>query len=434
MNTLADLRAGRLIGARRLALREDLTEFPPEVFDLADSLEVLDLSSNRLSSLPHDLPRLHRLRVIFGSFNRFTELPAVLGRCEQLETVGFRGNQISHVPPQALGPALRALILTDNTLEWLPEVLGRCVTLEKLMLAGNRLGQLPGDLAGCERLELLRISANRFEQLPAGLLQLRRLAWLACGGNPFSEPRHASGLPWVEHAELSCHEVIGSGASGVIHRATWQSPAGPRVVAVKLFKAGLSSDGLPRSEMAACAAAGDHPHLVGTLARVAGSGGETAGLVMRLVPPAFHVLALPPSLDSCVRDRYAPGTRLPAAEVWRVALAVAQACAHLHASGLLHGDLYGHNVMVDGAHGTLLGDLGAAAFMPDGPAAAGLQRIEVRAFGCLLEELLQQAESLAGLTGMAALQARCVSPDIDARPLFDEVVLVLSQLAPQGPG
>ena len=76
MDLLSQLRTGRLHGIQRLDLSADLTEFPREIFDLADSLEVLNLSGNALTTLPDDLPRLHRLRVLFCSNNAFTELPA----------------------------------------------------------------------------------------------------------------------------------------------------------------------------------------------------------------------------------------------------------------------------------------------------------------------------------------------------------------------
>jgi hypothetical protein len=47
--TLSDLRSGKLAGATRLDLSCDLTSFPEEIFSLADSLEVLNLTGNRLS-------------------------------------------------------------------------------------------------------------------------------------------------------------------------------------------------------------------------------------------------------------------------------------------------------------------------------------------------------------------------------------------------
>ena len=111
MHTLAQLERGELAGTSRLDLSEQLETFPRAIFELADSLEVLNLSGNQLSSLPDDLSRLHKLRVLFCSDNPFTELPASIGRCPNLEMVGFKACRIRHVPAEALPPKLRWLIL-----------------------------------------------------------------------------------------------------------------------------------------------------------------------------------------------------------------------------------------------------------------------------------------------------------------------------------
>lgn len=52
MHTLAQLRSGDLTGLKRLDLSEALAEFPREIFQLAESLEILNLSDNALSELP----------------------------------------------------------------------------------------------------------------------------------------------------------------------------------------------------------------------------------------------------------------------------------------------------------------------------------------------------------------------------------------------
>ena len=61
MHTLEQLRSGALAGTRRLDLSCGLSELPEEIFALADTLEVLNLSGNRLLELPHQLTRLHKL-------------------------------------------------------------------------------------------------------------------------------------------------------------------------------------------------------------------------------------------------------------------------------------------------------------------------------------------------------------------------------------
>jgi len=123
MHTLEQLRAGKLCGARHLKLCENLTEFPLEILSLKETLEVLDLTGNQLSTLPDELAGFGKLRIIFCSENRFTELPEVLGRCPALTMVGFKANRITTVSARALPAGLRWLILTDNAIEQLPDTL-----------------------------------------------------------------------------------------------------------------------------------------------------------------------------------------------------------------------------------------------------------------------------------------------------------------------
>lgn len=422
MATLEQLRAGHLAGVQRLQLVCG-DEFPTEIFDLADSLEILDLSGSALSTLPDDLPRLHRLRVVFCSDNRFTELPEVLGACPQLSMVGFKANRIRKVSAAALPPRLRWLILTDNEVDALPPEIGRCGELQKLMLAGNRLQSLPAELADCQRLELLRIAANRLTELPAWLVAMPRLSWLAYAGNPFCS--HLELAPTVKAMAwdgLQLQEQLGEGASGVIYRAL---SGDGQPVAVKLFKGAVTSDGLPRCEMAACLTAGAHPNLIPVLGPIDGHPAGREGLVMSLIDPVFANLAGPPSLASCTRDVYAPQTRFDADTALRLALGIASAARQLHARGLMHGDLYAHNILHDGQGGALLGDFGAASFYR--PADAALERLEVRAFGCLLEELIAHGDGDMPAALQTLLRA-CLDEQPLRRPLFADIEQTLSAL------
>ena len=434
MHSLEQLRSGELTGTTRLDLSAGLVEFPREIFDLADSLEVLNLSGNRLSRLPDDLPRLHRLRILFCSENAFTQVPAVLGQCPQLEMVGFKSNAIEHLPAAALPPKLRWLILTDNRLTHLPAELGHCQRLQKLMLAGNQLRVLPDSLAQLHNLELLRIAANRLEHLPGWLLQLPRLAWLAFAGNPCSDHEEHLSLarhphPPVPREQLALGELLGQGASGLIHRAEWQVLGQtPRAMAVKLFKGAVTSDGLPHSEMAACLAAEPHANLTRVVGPLRQETGQPDGLLLELIEPRYQVLAGPPSLASCTRDVYAPERRFRADEALLIARGVASAVAQLHRSGILHGDLYAHNLLVDATGDCLLSDFGAASFFASESAEGlALQRLEVRAFGCLLEELLQRSD--ASLTeALEPLLQRCLHSEPGQRPLFAEISRALQDV------
>ncbi len=440
MNTAAQIRTAKLAGSQRLNLSCDLKEFPVEIYELADTLEILDLSGNELSTLPDDFSRLHKLRILFCSDNEFTELPAVLGQCPSLSMVGFKANKIRSVPTSSLSKSLRWLILTDNQISELPAEIDQCTQLQKLMLSGNQLQSLPNEMAACTRLELLRIAANRFSNLPEWLFSLPRLSWLAYAGNPYSEifennAIESNPIACIQWRELELQHKLGEGASGIIHQAQWQQKTKKNTsVAVKLFKGAMTSDGLPHSETTACISAGAHPNLISVHGKIIEHPAEDTGLVMSLVEPKFSNLAGPPSLDSCTRDIYAADTQFSLNTVLHIAHGIASAARQLHDKGIMHGDLYAHNILHNGKGECFLGDFGAASFYStqDKFEAEALQRIEVRAFGYLLEELLQRCDGMntnpAAFHTLIKLQIDCIQDSPVERPLFKQILQILGKL------
>jgi Protein kinase domain len=398
-DTLSQLKAGKLIGCKQLKLACGLTDFPPEIFELAETLEILDLSGNELCDLPSDLHRLKKLRIIFCSNNQFSHLPEVLGQCENLSMIGFKANKINHIPEIAIPTrTLRWFIVTDNALKKVPNALGECAKLQKLMLAGNQLTTLPTRMANCQELELLRISANKFEALPDFLFDLPKLTWLAYAGNPFCNAIEDSlisqhQINHIDWENLTIKQILGQGASGITYQAIWQHQGKQEPVAVKLFKGGLTSDGLPRCEMHANMLAGEHPNLVGVKGVIRNHPKGVLGLVMPLLNADLKVLANPPSFDTCSRDVYASDLNLTPQQAQFILTGINQAAEHLHAKGLMHGDLYAHNILWS-ADKVVLSDLGGASFLPlDNPhLTQELLKLEGRALAVLLEELKSVAK------------------------------------------
>lgn len=437
MHTLDELRIGRLAGATRLCLREQLEYFPKEIYALADSLEILDLSQNRLHELPDDFGCLKKLRILFASENNFDVLPTVLRDCPELSMIGFKSNRIADVSENALPANLRWLILTDNRIAQLPESMGMLTRLQKLMLAGNRLKDLPESMRACAHLELLRISANRFEAIPPWLLTLPRLAWLACAGNPCSHTpdREMMGnIQRIAWEELHLGEQLGCGASGHIHQALHLVQE--HSVAVKLFKGSVTSDGYPADELRACMAAGEHENLAQVRGRLEQHPDAKEGLILSLIPPQYKNLGNPPSFDTCTRDTFDETTRFPLKGVQRIAVQMASALQHLHARGIMHGDLYAHNILIDDAWHALIGDFGAATFY-DGEGMNGVyERLDVRAYGALLEDMMLRLEPVANqqmqkqVDRLWDLTRRCLSETIQRRPLFAAIVAILEEMVP----
>lgn len=208
-------------------------------------------------------------------------------------------------------------------------------------------------------------------------------------------------------------------------------------VAIKVFKGTVTSDGLPVDEMRSCMAAGTHPNLVQLLGRVSHHPEQKAGLVFAFVPPNYKPLGNPPSLDTCTRDTYSPDTTFPLPVIVQITQGIAAAAAHLHTRGILHGDLYAHNILVSSTGESFLGDFGAASFYPYrvSSIARSLEWLEVRAFGCLLEDLLDRCalDNLNAQTELLdclrCLQQECVNPNPSMRPLFTKICDVLATIA-----
>ncbi|KAJ8066324.1 hypothetical protein OCU04_005400 [Sclerotinia nivalis] len=441
MQSLEDLKAGKCKGMKRLKLSCGLTEFPREILDLYDTLEILDLSNNPLSRLPKDIHRLHKLKVAFFSDCNFITFPKELAQCRSLEMIAFKNNGMTTVPEGAFPRKLRWLILTNNKIESLPKSVGQCHRLQKCMLAGNQLTTLPDEMSHCRKLGLLRLSANNISQLPTWLLSLPELSFLSFSGNPCTPSNEDNPiLDDIAWSDLEVHQLLGEGASGIISKGLWKSPTSKKDVAIKLFKGEVTSDGVPADEMNACIAAGRHPNLIDPIGKIYGHP-EKRGLVLELIPPHYTNLGLPPTLDSCTRDAFHPETVFSIEKCRAILISIASASMHLHERGITHGDLYAHNILIDKSGHALLGDFGAATiYKKDYEHSEAIEKMEVFAFGHLIEDMLglvarnvvagedfgvwDEKEGYA-IEELNQLHYKCTNPIVMDRPLFSEIYLEL---------
>jgi hypothetical protein len=422
MQNIQQLQSGELIGTKHLKFSCGLTAFPLEILDLADTLEILDLSNNQLESLPNDFGKLHQLKIAFFSDNNFTELPSVLGQCKNLEMVGFKSNKITKINQDTFPEKLRWLILTNNFIEEIPASFGKCNRMQKLALAGNQIKQLPAEMANLKNLELIRISDNLLTEIPSWIFELPKLSWIAFAGNPVSEMEQIThSLSGIDWNHLDIQNVLGQGASGIISKAILKDEE----VAVKIFKGDVTSDGSPLNEKNATMAAGLHPNLVQVLGKIINHPDDKKGLVLGLIPPSFKNLGNPPNYETCSRDTFNENTVFTSQEILKIAKGISSVAKHLHALGINHGDLYAHNIMYDETANNLLGDFGAATFYnPKSNEAEAIEKIEVRAFGCLLDDMLMhtnEIENNSVIQLLAELRNDCMQESILSRPNFESI-------------
>ena len=415
---------------KHIKIAEGLTAFPRVLFDWCDTIEVLDLSNNKISDLPADFGRFIKLKILFFGNNAFTEFPKVLADCPELSMIGFKSNQIKRIPEEAFPKKLRWLILTDNQIEELPKSIGKCTLLQKCALAGNKLQSLPLEMSNCSNLELLRISANELQELPQWLIELPRLSWLGFSGNPCaikttSQPE----IDFISWDDLELKEQLGEGASGVISKAYWKTQ--DKSVAIKLFKGEVTSDGYPEDELATCLTTGKHANLVPLIAQIEKHPENKQGIVMELIAPEYTNLGNPPSMESCTRDVFEDNLTFESNQALTIIKSIASATKHLHDKGILHGDLYTHNTLYSEDGFSYLGDFGAASFYDKNHSSAEiLERLDIRAFGCFMEDILTRTVSLNELATakLSSLMQSCFEADSTKRPNFKTVVEQLEEI------
>jgi len=424
MNTLKGLLAGEYVGAKEITLSEGLNQFPVELFSLVESLEKLDLSGNNISELPDEISQFKLLKIIFLSKNKFKEFPKQLANCPSLTMVGFKSNEIQFIPEDSFPKKLQWLILTDNKISKLPQSIGSCEFLQKCALAGNQISELPEQMKHCKRLELLRISANQLQEIPDWLLELPRLTWLAFSGNPCAPKINKPLVKTFDWSQITVRQQLGQGASGDIFNALIDNN---EEVAIKIFKGEITSDGYAEDEQLTWMHVGNHTNIVSIIGEIVNHPEGKRGIVMHLIDKSFQTLANPPSLQTCSRDVYAPGVIFTPSQSFQLLSGVLDASIFLNSKSVMHGDLYAHNILYDIQGTSFLGDFGAATFYNSSKLyATKMERLDVRAFGCLMEEVFERTVNLSNDEKWKEIIQLCLDEELIKRPSFIELKGIFS--------
>jgi len=127
-----------------------LQNIEPGVFSGSQvaNLMVLNLSYNQLSLLPFDFcSGARQLKLLDLSNNRLFSLPESMLDCRSLVVLNVDRNELERLP-QEIGvlTGLRKLFASYNNLGELPQNIGDCRLLEKIRLVGNHIAYMPHSL------------------------------------------------------------------------------------------------------------------------------------------------------------------------------------------------------------------------------------------------------------------------------------------------
>eukprot|EP00092_Neocalanus_flemingeri_P018412 GFUD01019926.1.p1 GENE.GFUD01019926.1~~GFUD01019926.1.p1 ORF type:complete len:241 (-),score=64.16 GFUD01019926.1:339-1061(-) len=187
-----------------------LEKFPPDLVKVVGNLRNLDLSNNKIGSLPQNIGAFKMMKTLTLSKNKLSAIPEDLGKLSKLENLNLSFNFIQSVPNsfQQL-KHLKEITLSHNQLTTFPLSLLNLKQLAIVDLSSNRLTSVPGqvgqmeatelvlncnqishlakEVSKCPRLKTLRLEENclALDSIPTALLTESGVSLLALEGNLF---------------------------------------------------------------------------------------------------------------------------------------------------------------------------------------------------------------------------------------------------------
>ncbi|KAJ8276844.1 hypothetical protein GJAV_G00068540 [Gymnothorax javanicus] len=187
-------------------------ELPIGLF-CSSSLRKLLLGHNRLRKLPERLERM-QIEVLDLQHNQLQELPSNLFlKADSLRCLNASANKLESLPPSSLSEEsqsiLQELYLTNNRLteKCVPLLTGHA-HLRVLHLAYNLLQTFPASkMAKLEELEEVDLSGNQLKAVPTTILSCRRMHTLVAHSNCIQVFPEVMQLMEMKCVDLSCNEL-----------------------------------------------------------------------------------------------------------------------------------------------------------------------------------------------------------------------------------
>ncbi|KAJ4709598.1 LRR receptor-like kinase family protein [Melia azedarach] len=218
--SVPDTTIGKLSKLQSLDLSNNkITSLPSDLWSLG-SLKILNLSRNQISgSLPSNIGNFGLLEVFDLSHNNFSgEIPAAISSLVSLKVLRLDGNMFQwSIPPGLLNcQSLVTIDLSMNQLnDSLPDGFGAAFPeLKSLNLAGNKIYGRDTDFAGLKSISSLNISGNLFQGSVMGVF-LESLEEIDLSRNQFqghiSQVQFNSSYNWsrLVYLDLSDNELSG---------------------------------------------------------------------------------------------------------------------------------------------------------------------------------------------------------------------------------
>ena len=143
-----------------------LVSIPDNLLSNLQSLTVLDLSRNHITSVPYTVGDLHCCKELCLAHNDLVALPHTIAYMNHLQLLDVGHNRIAKMATDMFAGGLRGTLqvlrINNNQLDRLPRDVGRLSALEELDVSNNCIYFLPSTIDGLERLNVLKFHGNNW--------------------------------------------------------------------------------------------------------------------------------------------------------------------------------------------------------------------------------------------------------------------------------
>jgi Leucine-rich repeat (LRR) protein len=129
----------------------------------SDSVYRLDLSKQKLETLPSEIFNFTNLRELYLNRNKLTSLPKAFMKFNHLEVLDLSKNKFETFPTQLCSVvSIKQLFLGRNNIQYIPECIGQLENLEILDLWLNPIDHLPQSISKLKKLKVIDLRGVNF--------------------------------------------------------------------------------------------------------------------------------------------------------------------------------------------------------------------------------------------------------------------------------
>lgn len=133
----------------------------------AERTGVFQLTKCNLTEFPNDIIKLNKiLRTLDLSYNKLRTIPALIGNFQQLKSLSLNNNRILSIPTEISNlTKLEVLTLNNNLIKQLPQSISKLINLKRVILSNNELTSFPTVFANLKHLDFIDLSHNKITQI-----------------------------------------------------------------------------------------------------------------------------------------------------------------------------------------------------------------------------------------------------------------------------